>query len=74
MKAGTAIYRKTLAGALAVLSDVDPRVLLKAGTVTTRDVEAVWMRWFSKSLVLRLGPPRRAQVVDRLNGLVDGAR
>jgi len=50
------------------------RILLKAGAVTTQDVEAVWMRWFSESLVLRLGPPRMAQLVDRLNRLVDGAR
>jgi len=50
------------------------RVLLKAGAVTTHDVEAVWMRWFSESLVLRLGPLRMAQLVDRLNALVGGAR
>jgi len=98
MRAGTATYGKTLAGVLAVLSDVDPygfepgspegappdecemeaidlvRILRKAGAVTTQDVEAVWMRWFSESLVLRLGPPRMAQLVDRLNRLVDGAR
>jgi len=98
MRAGTVTYRKTLAGVLAVLSDVDPyglesgspdgapsdeyemeavdlvRILLKAGVVAAQDVEAVWMRWFSESLVLRLGPPRMAQLVDRLNALVDGAR
>ena len=103
MRAGTVTYRKTFAGVLAVLSDVDPyglepgspegappegappdeyemeatdlvRILPKAGAVTTQDVEAVWMRWFSESLVLRLGPPRMAQLVDRLNRLVDGAR
>ncbi|WP_152970277.1 hypothetical protein [Frigoribacterium sp. RIT-PI-h] len=50
------------------------RILLKAGAVTTLDVEAVWMRWFSESLVLRLGPPRMAQLIDRLNELVDDAR
>jgi hypothetical protein len=50
------------------------RILLKVGTVTSHDVEAVWMRWFSESLVLRVGPPRMAQLVDRLNGLVEGAR
>lgn len=50
------------------------RILLRAGAVKTHDVEAVWMRWFSESLVLRLGPPRMAQLVDRLNGLVDGVR
>ncbi|KQS20924.1 hypothetical protein ASG05_14925 [Frigoribacterium sp. Leaf186] len=98
MRAGTATYGKTLAGVLAVLSDVDPyglepgqpdgapsdecemeavdlvRILLRADAVTILDVEAVWMRWFSESLVLRLGPPRMAQLVDRLNALVDGAR
>jgi len=98
MRAGTATYRKTLAGALAVLSDVDPyglepgspegapsdeyereavdlvHILLKAGVVTTHDVEAIWMRWFSESLVLRLGPARMARLVDRLNGLSDGVR
>jgi len=98
MRAGTATYRTTLAGVLAVLSDVDPyglepgspegapldeyemeavdlvRILLKAGVVTVHDVEAVWMRWFSESLVLRLGPPRMAHLVDCLNALVDGAR
>jgi hypothetical protein len=98
MRAGTVTYRKTLAGVLAVLSDVDPyglepgspdgapsdeyemeavdlvRVLLKAGAVTTHDVEGVWMRWFSESLVLRIGPPRMAQLIDRLNALVDAAR
>jgi hypothetical protein len=97
MGAGKVTYRQTLAGVLAVLSDVDPyglepgspegappdeyemeaidlvRILLKAGAVTTQDVEAVWMRWFSESLVLRLGPPRMAQLVDRLNRLVDSA-
>jgi len=50
------------------------RILLKAGAVTTHDVEAVWMRWFSESLVLRLGPPQMAHLVDRLNALMDGAR
>ena len=50
------------------------RILLRADAVTILDVEAVWMRWFSESLVLRLGPPRMAQLVDRLNALVDGAR
>ncbi|WP_209560008.1 hypothetical protein [Frigoribacterium sp. PvP032] len=98
MRAGTVTYRQTLAGVLAVLSDVDPyglepgspegapsneyemeavdlvRILLKAGAVTTHDVEAVWMRWFSESLVLRLGPLRMAQLIDRLNGLVNDAR
>jgi hypothetical protein len=98
MRAGTVTYRKTLAGVVAVLSDVDPlglepgspdgapsdeyemeavdlvRILLKAGAVTSHDVEEVWMRWFSESLVLRLGPPRMAQLIDRLNELVDDAR
>ncbi|TWX40131.1 hypothetical protein ES689_01210 [Frigoribacterium sp. ACAM 257] len=98
MRAGTVACRKTLAGVLAVLSDVDPyglepgqpdgapsdeyemeavdlvRILLEVGTVTSHDVEAVWMRWFSESLVLRLGPPRTARLVDRLNGLVESAR
>ena len=98
MRAGTVAYRKTLAGVLAALSDVDPfglepgspdgapldeyemeavdlvRILLKAGAVTTHDVEAVWMRWFSESLVLRIGPPGMAQLIDRLNALVDAAR
>jgi len=50
------------------------RILLKAGAVTPHDVEAVWMHWFSESLVLRIGPPRMAQLIDRLNALVDGAR
>jgi hypothetical protein len=98
VRAGTVTYRKTLAGVLAVLSDVEPyglepgspegapsdeyemeavdlvRILGKAGAVTTLDVEAVWLRWFSESLVMRPGPPRMAQLIDRLNGLVDGAR
>ena len=98
MRAGTVTYRRTLAGVLNVLSDIDPfglepgspdgapadeyemeavdlvRILLKAGAVTTHDVEAVWMRWFSESLVLRLGPPRMAQLTDRLNAFVNGAR
>lgn len=98
MRAGTAAYRKTLAGVLAVLSDVDPyglepgqpngapsdeyemeavdlvRVLCKAGAVRTHDVEGVCMRWFSESLVPRIGPPRMAQLIDRSNALVDGFR
>ncbi|KQM24977.1 hypothetical protein ASL10_04760 [Frigoribacterium sp. Leaf8] len=89
MRARTATYKTTLAGVLAVLSDVDPyglepgspegapldeyemeavdlvRMLLMAGVVTAQDVEAVWMHWFSESLVLRLGPPRMAHLVDR---------
>ena len=46
------------------------RLLLRDGVVTVYDVEDVWVRWFSESLVLRLGVDRTARLVDRLNALV----
>ena len=42
--------------------------------VSSHDVEGCWMRWFSESLGLRLGPHRTAQLVDRVKELVDSAR
>ena len=50
------------------------RILLREGVVTVYDVEGVWMRCFSESLVLRIGVTRMAQLVDELNETGSSAR
>jgi hypothetical protein len=50
------------------------RILLREGAVTVYDVEGVWMRCFSESLVLRIGVTRMAQLVDQLNDTGSSAR
>lgn len=50
------------------------RILLREGAVTVYDVEGVWMRHFSESLVLRIGVTRMAQLVDQLNDTGSSAR
>lgn len=50
------------------------RILFREGVVTAHDVEGVWVRWFSESLVLRLGVERTARLVDRLNDVASSLR
>jgi len=50
------------------------RILLREGAVTVYDVEGVWKRCFSESLVLRIGVTRMAQLVDELNETGSSAR
>jgi len=50
------------------------RILLREGAVTVYDVEGVWMRHFSESLVLRIGVPHMTQLVDQLNDTGSSAR
>lgn len=50
------------------------RILLREGAVTVYDVEGVWMRHFSESLVLRIGVTRMAQLVDQLSDTGSSAR
>jgi hypothetical protein len=50
------------------------RILLREGAVSVYDVEGVWMRHFSESLVLRIGVPRMAQLLDQLNDTGSSAR
>jgi hypothetical protein len=48
--------------------------LLRARSVTVRDVDGVWTHRFSDSLVLHIGVARRAQLVERLNDVGRRAR
>jgi len=50
------------------------RILFRDGAATAHDVEGVWVRWFSESLVLRLGVERTARLVDRLNDVASSLR
>ena len=70
--------REVWKGLLANEYDIEAvgiaRILLREGAVTVYDVEGVWKRCFSESLVLRIGVTRMAQLVDELNETGSSAR